>query len=82
MTPQRQHGRIVVDPKILAGKPVVAGTRNPVYLILNPLANGYDFPRIVQAYPLLTEGDIKAAIVYSAERMQREEVRAFEAALP
>ncbi len=67
--------RIVVDPKILAGKPVIAGTRIPVYLVLNLLANGYDFDRIVEAYPRLTRADIEDAIKYSEQRMKREEVR-------
>lgn len=69
--------KIVVDPKILAGKPIVAGTRIPVYLILNLLANGYDFDRIMKAYPVLKRTDIKAAIEYSENRMKREEVRSF-----
>lgn len=67
--------RIKVDPKFLAGKPVIAGTRIPVYLILNLLAHGYDFNRIMKAYPVLKEEDIKAAIRYSELRMRREETR-------
>lgn len=69
--------RIIVDPGILAGKPVVKGTRIPVYLILNLLAHGYDFERIIQAYPVLSKDDIKAAIQYSEAQMRRQEVRAF-----
>lgn len=68
---------IVVDPSILAGKPVVAGTRIPVYLILNLLAHGYNFDRIIQAYPVLTREDVQAAICYAEARMGREEVRVF-----
>ncbi len=67
--------RIKVDPKILVGKPVIAGTRIPVYLILNLLAHGYDFDRIMKAYPILKKEDIKAAIRYSELRMKREETR-------
>lgn len=66
--------KIIIDPKILVGKPIIAGTRIPVYLILNLLGHGYDFNRIIKAYPVLTEGDIKAAIRYSEDRMRREEV--------
>ncbi len=72
--------RIVVDPAILAGKPVIVGTRIPVVLILNLLANGYDVARIISAYPNLTEEDIRAAIAYSAERLEREEIRRFDVA--
>lgn len=68
--------KIIIDPKILVGKPVIAGTRIPVYLILNLLGHGYDFNRIIKAYPVLTKEDIKAAIRYSEERMRREEVSA------
>ncbi len=68
--------KIIIDPKILVGKPIIAGTRIPVYLILNLLGHGYDFNRIIKAYPVLTEGDIKAAIRYSEDRMRHEEVAA------
>ncbi len=66
--------RIEVNPDILLGKPVIAGTRIPVYLILNLLASGYDFRRIIEAYPGLTEDDIRAALEYAEHRMRYEEV--------
>ena len=69
--------RIVVDPKILAGKPIIKGTRIPVYLVLNLLANDYNFDKIIEAYPRLTKEDIEAAIKYSENRMKRVEVRSF-----
>lgn len=65
--------RIILDPKILAGKPVIAGTRIPVYLILNLLACGYDFKKIMRRYPVLKKADIVAAIKYSENRLKREE---------
>lgn len=65
--------RIVVDPGILAGKPVVAGTRNPVSLILSLLAHGYDFERVRLAYPALGEDDVRAAIAYASARLDREQ---------
>jgi len=60
------HGRIAVDPNILVGKPVIAGTRIPVSLVLNLLAHGYDVARILHAYPSLTEEDVQAALAYAA----------------
>jgi uncharacterized protein (DUF433 family) len=77
MAPEKHtyHDRIVIDPKILVGKPVVKGTRIPVTLILNLLAHGYDFARIKEAYPELTDEDIKAAVAYSEARISREDVK-------
>ncbi|MDI6654657.1 MAG: DUF433 domain-containing protein [Candidatus Hydrothermarchaeota archaeon] len=66
--------RIEVNPRKLAGKAVIRGTRIPVYLILELLENGYTFKKIIEAYPVLTEEDIKAAIEYSAKLLKNEEV--------
>lgn len=71
-------GRIEVDPNILLGKPVIAGTRIPVYLVLNLMAAGYSFARIIEAYPTLTEDDIRAALDYAERRMRYEEVHDLE----
>ena len=70
---------IEVNPKILGSKPVIKGTRIPVYLILELLSAGYDFKRIIEAYPSLTEEDIKAAVKYAAQIVKNEE--AFEYAV-
>lgn len=72
-----EEERIVVDPLVLAGKPVVRGTRIPVSLILNLLAHGYDIDRIVAAYPVLTRADVEAALRYAAAQLEREELRPF-----
>lgn len=79
MTPEHPsyHRRITQDPGILLGKPVIAGTRIPVSVILNLLGNGYAFARIVETYPDLTDEDIRAAVAYSEARVNREEVRTF-----
>lgn len=68
-----------MNPKILGGKPVIKGTRIPVYLVLELLSAGYDFKRIIQAYPTLTEEDIKAAVNYAVQIVKNEE--AFEYAV-
>ena len=56
---------IEVNPRILGGKPVIRGTRIPVYLILELLSAGYDFKRILRAYPTLKEEDVKAAVEFT-----------------
>lgn len=61
--------RIVRDPKILVGKPVVSGTRIPVSLILNLLAHGYDVKRVLADYPVLTVDDISAALTYAEKQL-------------
>ncbi len=66
--------RIVVSPDVLVGKPVIKGTRIPVSLILNLLAHGYTTERIIAAYPDLAADDVRAAILSSAARVDREEI--------
>lgn len=65
---------ITVNPKIMCGKPVIKGTRIPVYLILNLLEEGYTFDRIIKAYPQLTKRDIQAALKYAQTLTKHEEV--------
>jgi len=58
--------RINVDPKVCSGKPVILGTRIMVKNILGMMSGGYDFARIIETYPELTEDDIREAIDYAA----------------
>jgi len=72
--------RIELNPHILGGKPVIKGTRIPVYLILELLQTDYDFQKILDAYPTLQREDIKAASEYTAKshgstKMQCEKVK-------
>jgi uncharacterized protein (DUF433 family) len=61
--------RIVIDPEILVGKPVVKGTRLAVDFIIDLLAQGWTEMEILRNYPGLTQEDIRACLVYaSAER--------------
>ena len=57
--------RIVVDPEVLSGKPVIKGTRIPVYLIIELLANGITEKEVLRQYPTLKMEDIKAALLYA-----------------
>jgi uncharacterized protein (DUF433 family) len=57
--------RIVVDPEILAGKPVIRGTRIAVELILELLAAGQSDTEILENYPGLTRDDVLACLAYA-----------------
>ena len=60
--------RVVVDPQVMVGKPVIKGTRIPVDLIVRLLAQGMTTEEILEDYPQLKKEDIKAALEYVAER--------------
>ena len=66
--------RIIVDPKILVGKPVVKGTRIPVELVLRRLSEDLDVPGLLAAYPRLTEEDVKACLEYAGEVVGGEDI--------
>ena len=68
------NDRIVVDPQICSGKPVIRGTRIMLKNILGMLAGGYTVERIVQAYPELTSEDVSAALEYAAQVVAEEQV--------
>jgi len=70
------NDRITTDPKVLVGKPVIRGTRIPVYLILELLAAGTSREEILQNYPQLKNEDITAAIEYASEVLRGELVDA------
>ncbi len=56
--------RIVVDPALLVGKPVVKGTRLSVEFIIDLLAQGWTEDTILKNYPGLTIEDIQAGLAY------------------
>ncbi|MBA2277553.1 MAG: DUF433 domain-containing protein [Chloroflexia bacterium] len=66
--------RIVVDPEIMGGRPVVKGTRIPVSLILNLIGHGYTLCRVKEAYPNLTDEDVRAAILYAEASLYHAEL--------
>lgn len=59
----------------MRGKPVIRGTRIPVYVILNLLAEGYDVKKIIEEYPDLTRADILAAAKYASQITSFEDHR-------
>ena len=70
---EKALGRITFDPKICHGKACIKGTRIPVSVILDNLAEGETPDSILKNYPGLKREDILAAVRY-AELLSREEV--------
>lgn len=58
-------GKIITNPKIMLGKPIVAGTRITVEQILKLLAQKLTIKEILEDFPQLKEADIKAAVEYA-----------------
>ena len=63
---------IVSDPAVMMGKPVVAGTRITVELLLDKLAAGESFDNILRAYPHLTIESIRAALAFASEALRAD----------
>jgi len=65
--------RIISDPAVMMGKPVVAGTRITVELILEKMASGETIEQILEAHPRLTRQSVLAAIDF-ANRVLRSDI--------
>jgi uncharacterized protein (DUF433 family) len=68
------HDRISSDPAIMMGKPCIKGTRITVELILRKLGGGHSFADVIDAYPRLSEDDLRAALAFAADYMQHESI--------
>jgi uncharacterized protein (DUF433 family) len=68
------YERIVVDPKILVGKPVIKGTRLAVEFIVDLLAQGWTEAEILRNYPGLTHEDVTACLNYASSLLKAERV--------
>lgn len=68
--------RIELNPKVCNGKPVIKGTRIPVSVILEQIAEGESWADLLGGYPELEKDDIKAALLYARESLDHAEVRA------
>lgn len=62
--------RIVLDPKVMVGKPVIKGTRLTVEHILNLLAHGAKVEEIIQDYNGLTQEDIQACLLFATRSLE------------
>ena len=63
---------IVSNPNVMMGKPVVAGTRITVELILEKLAAGETVEQLLEAHPRLTREAIQAALLFAAEALRAD----------
>ncbi len=63
-------GLIVSNPKVMAGKPVIRGTRITVELILEKFAAGQTEEQILLVHPHITREGIRAALAFAAEALQ------------
>jgi uncharacterized protein (DUF433 family) len=70
--------RIIIAPNILAGKPVIKGTRLAVEFIVDLLAQGWSEAEILRNYPGLTKDDIHACLHYASAVLHAEKVYPLE----
>ena len=68
----RLHRRIIADPEILGGKPVVENTRLSVAHILGLLSRGMSVDEMIEAYPILEREDILNVIGYAAVALEND----------
>jgi len=68
------NDRIVIDPEIQHGKPIIKGTRIPVTRIIGGLASGMTKEEIIQEYEI-SEEDIRAALLYANEFIEPKLLR-------
>jgi uncharacterized protein (DUF433 family) len=61
------YDRIEVNPEIMLGQPVIKGSRLPVYVIVESIAEGDSIDALLQAYPFLTIEDIQQALRFAAD---------------
>jgi uncharacterized protein (DUF433 family) len=66
--------RITLDPDVLAGKPVVRGTRLSVEFIIGLMADGWSEADILRNYPMLAHEDISACLAYARDALRSEKI--------
>ena len=69
-----EASRIALDPNVLAGKPVIRGTRLSVEFVIGLLAGGWSEPDILANYPGVTHEDIIACLAYARDILSSEKV--------
>ena len=68
--------RIELNPKVCNGKPVIKGTRIPISVILEQMAEGESWDTLLAGYPELEREDIQATLLYARASIDHTEVRA------
>lgn len=68
------HERILLDPHVMFGKPVIKGTRVTVEQILRKLGAGLSFEQILEDHPQLDADAIRAAAAFAADAIAQEEI--------
>ena len=71
--------RIELNPRVCNGKPVIKGTRIPVSVILEQIAEGETLETLLSGYPELKREDIQSALLYAKAALDQSEVRAVNA---
>lgn len=71
--------RIEINPSVCNGKPVIKGTRIPISVILDQIAEGESWEKILAGYPELKREDLQAVLFYAKESIDHTEVRVVNA---
>jgi uncharacterized protein (DUF433 family) len=69
-----QQPRITLDPEVLAGKPVIRGTRMSVEFVIGLMADGWSEADILTNYPGIGHEDVLACLAYARETLSSERV--------
>ena len=71
--------RIELNPRVCNGRPVIKGTRIPLSVILEQIAEGESWDALLAGYPELKKEDIQAALLYARASLDHTEVRSVHA---
>lgn len=71
--------RIELNPEVCNGRPVIRGTRIPVSVILEQIAEGESWESVLEGYPELKREDIQQALLYARANLEHTEIRAISA---
>lgn len=66
--------RIVVDPNVLTGKPIIKGTRMAVEFVVDLLGRGWSVDDVLREYDHLTKEDVQACLAYAGDVLKSERV--------